>query len=357
MKLLSSSALALIALATSANAEYFSAGWTPGQKAHADAPTATFASTATLPTGTGTTPVRAAKPFSFSSLFDINNILTSEPVAALFNTFGVNITERVQTVLEQKLWDDRIQLITDHNYDDLIVNEPMTSEEEQERVWIFVITVTASKQDGISKFLDNVFDTAYNESQLAGDLPHVRWGRIDYLNVTYVTTKWAVWQAPYLVIATDRGQNLRFYRPHNIRVNADAIREFLKVEGWKATPAWSSPYSPGGSREWFMDFQAKWFTLFYDWFIMVPKWILLLVSGTLASTLIGLMHRGSETTTKPAAKPAAKPIASTSSAPVAPSKSGKSKAATPATATDSEREASAPPAKRTSARQRKPAKK
>jgi hypothetical protein len=26
-----------------------------------------------------------------------------------------------------------------------------------------------------------------------GDIPHVRFGRIDYINVTSITTKWAVW--------------------------------------------------------------------------------------------------------------------------------------------------------------------
>ncbi|KAF8204767.1 hypothetical protein BJ912DRAFT_939257 [Pholiota molesta] len=307
MKLLSSSALTLLALAGSTSADYFSAGWTPGQNPHAEVPTATFASTAALPTGTAAAaqPRRTSKPFSLSSLFDLNNILTSEPVAALFNTFGVNITERV--ALQQKIWDDRVQLITDDNFNDLIVNEPMTPEEEKERVWIFVISVTASKQEGVSKYLDNVFDSAFNETHIAGDLPHVRWGRIDYMNVTYVTTKWAVWQAPYLVIATDRGQSLRFYRPHNIRINVEAIREFLKVEGWKATPPWSSAYSPGGSREWIMDFQAKWLTFIYDWVVLVPKWMLLLASGSLASILIGLMHRNSPSPAEPSATPAIKP--------------------------------------------------
>lgn len=55
-------------------------------------------------------------------------------------------------------------------------------------------SVSAGKQDGISKFMDDVFDAAFNETVLAGDLPNVRWGRIDYFNVTAVTTKWAVWQ-------------------------------------------------------------------------------------------------------------------------------------------------------------------
>jgi hypothetical protein len=55
-------------------------------------------------------------------------------------------------------------------------------------------TGQAVKQDEISKLADNVLDTAYEQTQQAGDLPHIRWGRIDYLNVTRLTTKWAIWQ-------------------------------------------------------------------------------------------------------------------------------------------------------------------
>jgi hypothetical protein len=39
-----------------------------------------------------------------------------------------------------------------------------------------------------------VFDAAFNVTVVNGDLKHVRWGRIDYMNVTRLTTKWAVWQ-------------------------------------------------------------------------------------------------------------------------------------------------------------------
>lgn len=28
----------------------------------------------------------------------------------------------------------------------------------------------------------------------AGDLKHVRFGRIDYMNVTAITTRWMIWQ-------------------------------------------------------------------------------------------------------------------------------------------------------------------
>lgn len=46
--------------------------------------------------------------------------------------------------------------------------------------------------------MDNVFDSAFNLTQVAGDLPNVRWGRIDYLNVTAITTRWSVWKYVFL---------------------------------------------------------------------------------------------------------------------------------------------------------------
>lgn len=55
-------------------------------------------------------------------------------------------------------------------------------------------TTQAGQTSGVSKVVDENFDTAFNNSLIANDLTNVRWGRIDYLNVTYLTTKWSVWQ-------------------------------------------------------------------------------------------------------------------------------------------------------------------
>ena len=55
-------------------------------------------------------------------------------------------------------------------------------------------TVTAAQPNGISQFADQHFDDAFNETLIAGDLPHIKWGRIDYINVTYITTKWGIWK-------------------------------------------------------------------------------------------------------------------------------------------------------------------
>jgi len=55
-------------------------------------------------------------------------------------------------------------------------------------------------------------------------------------------------RAPYLVLLSDRGKTLRFYRHYQLRFREDMLREFLKKKEYLLTPAWSSEYSPGGER-------------------------------------------------------------------------------------------------------------
>ncbi|KAI6034619.1 hypothetical protein PISMIDRAFT_19671 [Pisolithus microcarpus 441] len=148
-------------------------------------------------------------------------------------------------------WDERIPLITDLNYRDVIVDEELSTEEEEKRVWFLIIfvspvsakTVTAGQPDGISKYVDTVFDRAYNHTLEKGDLPHVRFGRIGYLDVTSITTK-----APTLVVLKDRGQTLRFYQAGRMHLNAELLYQFLKEEAWRMREPWRSAFSPGGQR-------------------------------------------------------------------------------------------------------------
>lgn len=125
MKLL---ALVLV-VAGLANAQYFSAGWTPGQPV----PTLPAYTQSQVPPAQpaemagkhGATPRKA----SF-----LDNLVTGGPLSALSSAIGLNITGTPPVV-----WDDRIPLITDSNYADLVGNEEMTPEEEQERVWFIIV--------------------------------------------------------------------------------------------------------------------------------------------------------------------------------------------------------------------------
>jgi len=111
-----------------------------------------------------------------------------------------------------------------------------------------------------------------------------------------------------------------------------------------------------------MEFMAIWFTKIYDWVVLVPRWMLLFASGSVASVVIGLLHGKPKEAPAPAiTKPAVRAAVAGTQAPSS-AKSGSTPksavgtaraSAPPAAAnTDSEHESSAP-AKRTSARQRK----
>ena len=64
------------------------------------------------------------------------SLLTSGTVASLFAKLGINITK---TLERPNHWDERIPLITDDNYHDIIVNEPLADEELQDRTWAIIM--------------------------------------------------------------------------------------------------------------------------------------------------------------------------------------------------------------------------
>ncbi|KAL6309775.1 hypothetical protein BKA93DRAFT_719911, partial [Sparassis latifolia] len=275
-----------LACAASVRAQYFSDGWSPGQAVTREAPPP--------PAYTPGAPPPESQPAGrgVPSSFDVSNLLTSGPVNSLFSKLGVNLTEKLeQAKKEADIWDHRIPLITDDNYDEIIVNETLTEEEAEDRVWFLIITVSTGGNNAFSKIADKHFDDAYNKTVIEGDLPNVRWGRIDYLNVTYITTKWNIWQAPYIVVLTDRGQTLRFYKANTVRLDPDTIREFLKEEGWRESEPWTSSFSPGGSREFVMHYFALCMKKIYDVVVRVPKWVLMVISGVVANFVMKWFHQ------------------------------------------------------------------
>ncbi|KAI0774554.1 hypothetical protein C8Q74DRAFT_1438652 [Fomes fomentarius] len=302
-------------LAASASAQYFSAGWSPGQPAP-DSPAAASEFNFDPSKSAPGSPAAAGEGGGVdkAKLGFMDKILTSPAVAGLFGKLGVNITDAVVRG-SQSPWDDRIPLITDENYEDVVVNEQFKSEEEaRDRVWIFVISVTASQNNAISKVVDQSFDEAYNTTLIAGDLPNVRWGRIDYMSVTYLTTKWSIWTGPWIVIATNRGHDLRFYKAAGIRLTPELIRELLTEEIWRNSEPWRSNFSPGGKREFMLHYFAYALMRIYNVVNRLPRFVLMIVTGAVASVVMRFLHSSSP---KPAGAP--QPAAANGTAPSAKS--------------------------------------
>lgn len=57
------------------------------------------------------------------------------------------------------------------------------------------VSSSIGMQDPVSSFFDKTFDGAHNLTVQAGDLKNVRWARIDYLEVTDITTRWGIWKS------------------------------------------------------------------------------------------------------------------------------------------------------------------
>jgi len=310
-------AVAALTFVAPSSAQYFSAGWTPGQAVPFDVPPASSFETDTTPLP----PQREGE-----SRFSWSYIQSTGPVAQLFNRLGINITERLEAAQANlEIWDRRIPLITDENYNDVIVNEALTEEEAKNRVWFLIITASSSQGSGISLYADKQFDEAYNTTLIENDLPHVRWGRIDYMNVTYITTKWATWNVPVVAAVSDRGNTLRFWRASQIRLRSEPLREFLKSGMWEHTPPWQTSFAPGGNREFVMEWQAIVMTKYYNIIRVVPRWALYILTGLLGSLIMNLVHRGGKpgtTKTNPAPLPGtAESTASGTSTAVAPATS------------------------------------
>ncbi|PAV21035.1 hypothetical protein PNOK_0366200 [Pyrrhoderma noxium] len=290
-------ALGIAAIFSSvSSAQYLSEGWKPGQVVTTSTTGQSYEPTLVTSASDGANSGQpTAKAKGLASLFDLSTYLELPPVQALLGRAGVNITEKLESArAAAKVWDERIPLITDYNYNDVIVEEEFdTLEEERDRVWFIIISITSVQNEGVSKYVDEQFDKAFNLAQESGELPHVRWGRIDYMNVTTITTKWNVWRAPFLVVLKDRGQTLRFYRPGQIRLQGEVLHEFLKREAWEQTPPWRSAFGPGGDREFVLDYLAIALTKIYDRVVVIPRWLLLLVTGSLASIIVNFLHSSS----------------------------------------------------------------
>ncbi|KEP53708.1 putative transmembrane protein [Rhizoctonia solani 123E] len=272
-------------------AQYFSEGWTPGQAV----PTETVE--AETITGTPTSTATPAAKWSWqefsSKHLDFGKFVTEGPIATALSGIGINATEQLELARQraaERGWDERIPLLTDSNFETLVKNETFdTPEEAEKRTWFVVVTI--GKQDTMSKYVDEVFDNAYQLALDAGDAEHVKWARVDYLAETEITTDWMVWKPPTLIVIKDKGNALRFYQPGQIVLDSAMLHKFVALDGWKETEPWSGPWAPGGSRQPYLHAYAVLSRRAYNIISALPRWIILLVTGAIGSFIINFFHK------------------------------------------------------------------
>lgn len=55
-------------------------------------------------------------------------------------------------------------------------------------------------------------------------------------------------RAPRLVVVADRGKTLRFLSPNEVRLDIDAMRNWLRDKAYINHQPWNSSFAPGGSK-------------------------------------------------------------------------------------------------------------
>lgn len=120
------------------HAGYFSEGWNP------DDQSTTTSALSGIPTQnpeehTGT-PAHT-HGFQFPAL-NLESLLVSGPIASVIAKTGINITQKLQEAsiqTGQTRWDQRIPLISDALYQEMVTGEPLTLEDQEKSVWFFIV--------------------------------------------------------------------------------------------------------------------------------------------------------------------------------------------------------------------------
>ena len=138
----------LLAACAPAAAQYFDEGWKPGMPVRDQPPVQQYQGQQpfAVPPKAVPTQEKSKTPLELynqvAEKLTVENVLGSGPAVALFDKFGINITDKLANASKSlDVWDKRIPLITDDNFDEIIVNEEMSEEEARDRIWFLIVFV------------------------------------------------------------------------------------------------------------------------------------------------------------------------------------------------------------------------
>ncbi len=142
--LMATSLIFAVASTADADANHYSEDWDLSTAAEAAA-AETAPSTSSLTALTeSTTSLPAASAPSSSPWFDWTRLVTSGPIYHLLTRAGVNVTQHLDAVTQrvnEKPCDPRVPMITDENWEHMVLNESLSPEEEKDRTWFMVVCV------------------------------------------------------------------------------------------------------------------------------------------------------------------------------------------------------------------------
>jgi hypothetical protein len=138
----------------------YTAGWTPGQAASRGGAVKGSTSSGWAPgaaQATATARVLPASPRADGPPKEFfERLLTTGPLGALLDRAGVNVSEKLaeQKAKQAAMWDARVPLLSDYNFEGIVVNESLSAAEEAARVWFIIMFVRP--QPGVEEALITV---------------------------------------------------------------------------------------------------------------------------------------------------------------------------------------------------------
>lgn len=294
--------------------KYFSQGWQPGQPTHKFArpvPTGNYGRDASGAWKLGELNIPVVQEEKVEQAV-VPRQKKPSVVIALTNTLsrlsGFNFTEAYERNKKEETFDrstdvaDGFVRLTDENFEEIVAYEQFPDEYGvtlADRVWFIVIH--GPPRDVASKyFVEGVTNaTILAHEDTSNSLRNVKWARMDYMAETELTARWLVVKPPVLVVATNRGQDLRFITSGMIAPNGTVIERYMREERWKNLPIWKSQWGPGGSREWVIDFYVYLSKFWAKATARVPGWLLVIITTMATQQILSFLHRND----KPAVKP------------------------------------------------------
>nr|XP_031859903.1 uncharacterized protein CI109_004752 [Kwoniella shandongensis]KAA5526975.1 hypothetical protein CI109_004752 [Kwoniella shandongensis] len=200
--------------------------------------------------------------------------------------------------------EDGIERLTDENIKDVF--ESGTDDD----VWVIAVHGLASDIPSA-----NFVEIHKNASILANNNTkpldtNFRFARLNYQDEWKICSKWLLFKPPWLVIASKKGEELRFLRPAQVRADAELLWAVLENGRWTTAEVWQSKWSEGGSREWLVDLYINLTAKLYKYTANIPKWPLMILISMAGQYLLTWLHKPSGNN-PPAGTPGAPAAAAT----------------------------------------------
>lgn len=127
-------------------------------------------------------------------------------------------------------------------------------------------------------------------------LDRMAFAHMSFDSETGMMWRWWIWKVPAIVFVTSPTSSLRSYDVRFWKIafsipSTEKLIAIIKDQIWTDLPVWDSDFAPGGKYQQVSRFFSQGSLGFMSVLDPIPNWLLGVLASTLASMLIGYLHR------------------------------------------------------------------